>query len=425
MNTRKSGRRRKGFALIITLVLLALLVLAVFALSALTRVNSRIATASLHQTQARQNALLGLNVALGHLQQSAGDDRCITGMAGISGITADAGNSTRHWCGVWRNDGTFITWLASGAVNPANAGSNPVELVSTGSVGAAASTSPNVEKEHVIAGKIPIIVSEAPGSPGVASVAGHYAYLVTDEGCKIGAYAPPAQLAVPGVVPQISPGMLTNQLRLRAALTTHPAKLPAIISYEQLSLVPTPPSSAQLTPSVLQDCFHYVTLTPRTVAGNRYLTGTININTASPQLWRCLLDTYNSVPGVTRISAANVVSAGNAIGRGFAASASGKSPNGPFTSVADFGASTLLADNLPDTITPAQFMSAIGALLVVRSDTFRVRAFGETVNPADPAKIEATAWCEAIVQRTTEPAPAGLGQRFKVTYFRWLGPDDI
>jgi hypothetical protein len=47
------------------------------------------------------------------------------------------------------------------------------------------------------------------------------------------------------------------------------------------------------------------------------------------------------------------------------------------------------------------------------------------VNPADPAKIESTAWCEAIVQRTAEPAPDGMGRRFAITSFRWLSPDDL
>ncbi|HKB56318.1 MAG TPA: hypothetical protein VKC51_01905 [Lacunisphaera sp.] len=410
--------------MIITLSLLALLVLAVLALSALTKVNSQIASASVQQTQARRNALLGLSVGLSDLQRHAGDDTRVTGMAGITGITVNANSTTRYWCGVWRNDGTFITWLTSGAVNSTNAVSSPVELISAGTVGTAASTSANVEKEHVIAGRVPIVVSETAASPGAAATVGNYAYLVSDEGTKIGAYAPAGQLAIPNVAPIISSVMLANQLKLKSALTASAARLPAVISYEQLSLVPTP-AAAQLTPTVLQDCFHYVTLTPRIVSGNQYVTGSININTSSTQVWRCLLDTYNSVPGVTQITPANVTSKGNAIGNGFAASTSGKSLNGPFTTVATFGASTLLSGNLPNTVTPAQFMDAIGAMLTVRSDTFRIRGYGEALNPSDPAKIEATAYCEAIVQRTPDPALNSLGRKFVMVYFRWLGPDDI
>jgi Tfp pilus assembly protein PilX len=80
-----SRRRPRGFALVITLVLLALLVLAVFALSALTKVGSEMSSASVYQTQARQNASLALSVAVGELQRHAGDDTRITGMAGITG----------------------------------------------------------------------------------------------------------------------------------------------------------------------------------------------------------------------------------------------------------------------------------------------------------------------------------------------------
>ena len=73
--------QQRGFALIITLTLLALLALTVFALSALNRVNAQIATIAGYQVQARQNALLGLHLGLGELQQQAGDDARLTGMA--------------------------------------------------------------------------------------------------------------------------------------------------------------------------------------------------------------------------------------------------------------------------------------------------------------------------------------------------------
>ena len=65
----------------------------------------------------------------------------------------------------------------------------------------------------------------------------------------------------------------------------------------------------------------------------------------------------------------------------------------------------------------------------VRSDTFRIRAYGDAMNPAgadDPnATPESVAYCEAIVQRTTIDDPGGNGKKFVITYFRWLGPDDI
>ena len=410
-------RRSSGFALVITLVLLALLVLAVLALSALTKVGRETATTGTYQTQARQNAQLALSVALGELQRHAGDDTRVTGMAGLTGIPVSSTASTRHWCGVWQADGSFVTWLTSGAVSSTSAGANTIELVSTGSVGAASSTSANVEKEHVIAGKLPITVSESPATPGVPVVVGGYAWLVIDEGAKIGAYAPPAQRPLPAAAPMIGSSMLTNQLRLKTALETGAAAVPEMLSYEQLALL-----SSAITPSVLQDCFHYVGLTPRFVVGAQYRSGMINLNTSSTLVWRSLLDTYNTMPGVMPVT--GVTTRGNTLGNNFAATTAGKAAGGPFTSTTGFA--TYLATVFPITSSPnfAQIMTAIGPMLTVRSDTFRVRAYGEAVNPVDPAKIEAVAYCEAIVQRTTDPLP-GFGRRFVITYFRWLGPDDI
>lgn len=411
-----SRRRPRGFALVITLGLLALLLLAVFALSALTKVGSEMSSASAYQTQARQNALLALGVALGELQRHAGDDSRITGMAGITGVAAGQNATTRYWCGVWRDDGSFVTWLTSGAISATSAGPDTIELIAQGSVGAAGSTSANVEKEHVIAGKIPITVPDSPGSPGVPATVGSYAYLVTDEGIKLGAYAPPDQRAVPAAAPVIGSSMLTNQLRLKTALEANAAVLPALLSYEQMGLL------SPVTPSVLQDCFHYVTLTPRVVTGSHYRSGMINLNTSSTLVWRSLLDTYNTMPGVTPVP--NVANRGNLIGNNFAGTTAGKAANAPFTSTLGFA--TYLATIFPSASSPdfTEILAALGPMLTVRSDTFRIRAYGEALNPADPARIEAAAFCEAIVQRTPDPMP-GFGRRFVITHFRWLGVEDI
>jgi Tfp pilus assembly protein PilX len=411
-----SRRRPRGFALVITLVLLALLVLAVFALSALTKVGSEMSAANVYQTQARQNASLALTIALGELQRHAGDDSRITGMAGISGIAGNQNATTRYWCGVWRDDGSFVAWLTSGAITATSAGTDTIELIAQGSVGAANSTSANLEKEHVIAGKVPIVVPDSSGLPGVPAKVGSYAYLVTDEGIKLGAYAPPDQRAVPTTAPAIGSSMLTNQLRLKTALETNAAVLPALLSYEQMGLL------SAVTPSVLQDCFHYVSLTPRAVVGSQYRSGMININTSSTLVWRSLLDTYNTMPAVTPVL--NVTNRGNLIGDNFAGTTSGKAANAPFTSTLGFA--TYLATIFPITSSPnfTQILTALGPMLTVRSDTFRIRAYGEALNPADPARIEASAYCEAIVQRTPDPMP-GFGRRFVITSFRWLGPEDI
>ena len=92
-----------------------------------------------------------------------------------------------------------------------------------------------------------------------------------------------------------------------------------------------------------------------------------------------------------------------------------------------------------------------------RSDTFRIRAYGDRVaTPRDAGDIEiptARAWCEAIVQRLPEPMEpldsgvseernlaqkpddvesyyhsndrSYFGRRFRVISFRWLREEDL
>jgi hypothetical protein len=402
-----------GFALVITLGLLALLVLAVYALSALVRVNSQSAVSGLVQFQARQNALFGLGLALDDVQRKAGNDSAVTGIAGVTGIAPNAANSTRHWAGVWRNDGSFVGWMVSGAQSTSAAlrtGVTSIELLGTSAVGAAASNS-----EHVIAGKLPI-----PDAAGAA--VGNYAYVVLDEGVKTSAYSPSPIAAAPVI---FSTSATNAQGKLRDALTTYAASLSRVSSYEQLLMLPSP--AAALTASVAQDNLHHTTLTSRLVVGNQLQAGYTNVNTNSAIVWRNLLQTYNTSPSASaQITSATTLSTrGTNLQNGIASfSTAGKSVNGPFTSVAGVSAflGSVFTSGSP---TAAQIFTVLAPQLSVRSDTFRIRAYGEVLNSSDGTTVEATAYCEAIVQRTVDLAPNGLGRRFAVTYFRWLGPGDI
>lgn len=403
---------RRGFALVITLGLLALLVLAVYALSALVRVNAQTARAGRAQMQARQNAQLALGLALDDLQRKAGHDNVVTGIAGVTGLAPGASNSTRHWAGVWRPNGSLVGWMASGAQtsNAAlQAGLPSIELVSTAAVGAAAQNS-----EHVIAGKLPI-----PDASG--ALVGRFAYVVLDEGVKTPAYSP----SPVGVAPVIFSASATNaQGRLRDALANYGSALPKASSYEQLLLLPSPGTA--LTTSVGQDNFHHITLTSRLVVGAQGRTGYVNVNTNSALVWRNLLQTYNASPfAAAPLASATLSARGTSLQNGIAAfSAGGKAANGPFTSVGAVAAflSSVFPSGSP---TAAQLYAVLAPQLAVRSDTFRIRAYGEVLHPIDGTTVEAAAYCEAMVQRTAEPAANGLGRRFVVTSFRWLGAGDI
>lgn len=99
-----------GFALIIALMLMGFLLMLVLSLSSLVKTD--IATSALEQNSslAQRNALLGLQVAMGQLQQYAGPDQIATARADIKGASV----THPYWTGVWDKDGTLLTYLVSG-----------------------------------------------------------------------------------------------------------------------------------------------------------------------------------------------------------------------------------------------------------------------------------------------------------------------
>lgn len=392
----------------ITLVLLALLVLTLYALSALSKVGSEVAATSIYQTQARQNALLGLNTALGELQRYAGEDEVFTGMAGITGVPAGAGSPARHWCGVWDSNGQLRHWLASGASGvaiPTLSGTDSIALLANGALGA-----DGTDKEHVRVLLIPIMLNS---SDGTSFQQGSLAWWVGDEGVKLSAVVPEAESPVPGqkhavneLIPTLSP--------------TDP-DMAWVEAYAQLAYVPATP----LTPGQLQSNLHALGRTHYGWSGSLRVAGLLNINSTSARFWRGVGATYNRLRPTDPISI-SLTTFGNRMRANLvAATATGKTAGGPFQTVDGFLDSALLATALQGSgVTPLEFRDAMQIWLTTRSDTFRIRAYGEALNPADPTRIEATAWCEAIVQRVKDGPSATTG-RFGITYFRWLGPEDI
>lgn len=95
---------------------------------------------------------------------------------------------------------------------------------------------------------------------------------------------------------------------------------------------------------------------------------------------------------------------------------------------------------IPSWLTQADLLQVLGPVLSARSDTFRIRAYGEALD-AETGNPVARAWCEAVVQRVPEyvdgsnvmtERPGTLtavnqrfGRRFKTVSFKWLSPDEI
>ncbi len=106
---------KRGFALLLTITLLAFLVLLVVSLGCLTRVETQVAFNNQAVAQARHNALLALNVALGQLQRHAGLDARITARGEITSTMAV---TNPYFTGVWNagdSSAAASVWLVSGS----------------------------------------------------------------------------------------------------------------------------------------------------------------------------------------------------------------------------------------------------------------------------------------------------------------------
>jgi len=94
-----------------------------------------------------------------------------------------------------------------------------------------------------------------------------------------------------------------------------------------------------------------------------------------------------------------------------------------------------LRQGIPGWVTQADLLQTIGPVLAPRSDTFTIRAMGESRDSS--GVVKSTAWCEAVLQRgadyvtPTDTAEKGFsdlkdtanktfGRRFNIVSFRWL-----
>lgn len=182
---RAEHRGRDGFALLITIVLLAFLVLLLVGLASLTRVETQVAANGITSSQARQNALGALSIALGQLQKYAGPDQRATARADlVSGI------ANPYYTGVWDATATSpaadtpLVWLVSGNENNPRANRPDADLSSAIDAVLLVDRSANSESAfQVRVRKQAIIADNIPGLSAPAAI-GHFAYWIGDEGIK-------------------------------------------------------------------------------------------------------------------------------------------------------------------------------------------------------------------------------------------------
>ncbi len=192
----------RGFALVTTVSLMVLLAVLCVGLLGLSAVSLRSSSQAQAQAEAQANARLALMTAIGELQKEMGPDQRISITADQLAKPDSDGESTaaaprnRHWTGVfesWPADvearpaPVFRSWLVSGASDAMTAldapktglsGPDTIELVGTGTVGAAA------------AGAGAVDVRLVPVKRG-AGLSGNMAWWVGDQGVKAALATPP------------------------------------------------------------------------------------------------------------------------------------------------------------------------------------------------------------------------------------------
>lgn len=183
---------KPGFALVVTLTLMVLLSILALGLLSLASIELRTAGVGKHDSIARQNAILAMQLAIGELQEHLGPDQRTSANAGLVDSSYEKKNP--HWVGAWNTEGGFRNWLVSGNENttvaskPENDAPAPAHTPGA-SLATAGSTAPGVvlvgehsagsdTGDHVT---VPAVEMKAPLS---GKTEGRYAWWVGDEGVK-------------------------------------------------------------------------------------------------------------------------------------------------------------------------------------------------------------------------------------------------
>jgi hypothetical protein len=261
---------RRGFALLLVIVVLGFLVLVVVALATHLRLEQTVALRRSQIEQARRHALTGLALAIGQLQQAAGPDRRATAGAPLLGPVA--ANKT-HWVGVWVPGVSTPQWMVSsadpGGADPASATlTDPVVMV--GPASADVSAAATVDPDQVRVDTLLLRVSSAfvPGWKGGRDpVIGRTAYWVGEEGGKLPAVVRDERSLVTGEAPpdpwpQMDASALWGGYDLQGASAQ--GALAKVLAYGQLGYV----DATAFSPARLRRNIHRATVVALGVLSN-------------------------------------------------------------------------------------------------------------------------------------------------------------
>ena len=303
--------------MLITITLLAFLVLLLVSLASLTRVETQVASNNQQLSQARQNAVLALNMAIGQLQKYTGPDQRATARAEILPTAAPAVAGGMMWTGVWGNSlpasATSSTatapmnWLVSGNEKAAFTADTatgqmtridtapvylPTQAVSGLAVGSTA-TSTDIKMSDGTEARLlvgansagatlanyvvaPLRTLEVPasqvpglGSSSTATTIGRYAWWVGDEGVKakvnradVWSTAVPSETAAEADARKRLRYMVAQRdaaERLTGFSTYDPATVPNIDKALDAAQLPMLTAPAAITSAVVRDRYHDLT----------------------------------------------------------------------------------------------------------------------------------------------------------------------
>jgi type II secretory pathway pseudopilin PulG len=294
----------KGFALVVTLLLLVLLSLLCLGMLSLSSISLRASVANSALSEARMNARMALVMAIGELQKQAGPDQRISASGAI---ISDTTVKHPHWTGVWDswkagsdtsgdddpsehstiegvpNSGMapsyetnrqdhFRSWLVSLNPEEANQVSLPtdlaldgvalpggaaaaVRLVGEGSLGTGSAT------EDFVSARLLPVKSSKTGS----AITGRYGWWVGDESQKARVMEDPYDAAsaltdADRIYRSQAPGSMGNTTIPGLEGTTSEEEFGRLPSLRSLDLVSVDPEPADGAPKVSQASFHNATI---------------------------------------------------------------------------------------------------------------------------------------------------------------------